>query len=54
VLRGGATQVRFSELPANSTGDELLFETPRRIQIAHSNFHDWFAPCEVHIYRFQR
>ena len=53
--RGGATtQVRFSGLPANARGGEMLFEAPRRVHIAHGKFSDWFAPYEVHVYRFAR
>ena len=53
--RGGATtQVRFNGLPANATGGEMLFESPRRVKIANGQFSDWFAPYEVHVYRFTR
>jgi hypothetical protein len=53
--RGGATQqVQFIGLPASSTAGELLFEAPRRLQIANGKFSDWFAPYEVHVYRFTR
>jgi hypothetical protein len=53
--RGGATrQVAFSGLPANATGREMLFEEPRRVKIQNGKFTDWFAPYEVHVYRFSR
>jgi hypothetical protein len=53
--RGGVTrEVQFSGLPANATGGEMLFEEPRRVTIAQGKFSDWFAPYEVHVYRFTR
>jgi len=53
--RGEATQlVEFSGLPASAAGGEMMFEAPRRVQIGNGRFSDWFAPYEVHIYRFAR
>jgi hypothetical protein len=53
--RGGPTrEVQFSGLPANASGGEMMFEAPRRAQISSGKFRDWFAPFEVHIYRFQK
>jgi hypothetical protein len=51
---GGPQQVRFSGLPDQATGGEMMFERPRRVQIAKGAFTDWFAPYEVHVYRFQK
>jgi len=52
--RGGKTeQVQFSGLPTNVSGG-VLFEEPRRVQITNGRFTDWFAPFEVHVYRFAR
>jgi hypothetical protein len=53
--RGRATtQVEFSGLPANTSGGPLLFEEPRRVELKNGKFSDWFAPFEVHVYRFTR
>jgi hypothetical protein len=52
--RGGAThEIQFGGLPPNATGGELLFEAPRRVKIDGGKFSDWFAPYEVHVYRFR-
>lgn len=53
--REGATiQARFSGLPKDATGAEMLFESPRRVAINSGTFTDWFGPFEVHGYRFRR
>jgi hypothetical protein len=53
--RGGATdRVQFSGLPVSTKGGEMMFESPRRVQISNGQFEDWFAPYEVHVYRFRR
>jgi hypothetical protein len=53
--RGVATRdVRFSGLPAGASGGELLFESPRRVKMKDGQFTDWFAPYEVHVYRFKK
>jgi hypothetical protein len=46
--------VEFSGLPATSGPGEVLFEKPRTIEIKNGRFTDWFAPFEVHVYRFAR
>ena len=53
--REGATiQARFNGLPENATGGEVLFESPRKVEIKQGAFADWFGPFEVHVYRFRR
>lgn len=53
--RGNSTrEVQFSGLPADATGGEMMFESPRRVAIVKGAFKDWFAPYEVHVYRFQK
>ena len=44
----------FSGLPTNAVGGEMLFEEPRKVEIKAGQFSDWFAPFEVHVYRFTR
>lgn len=54
--RGGATaQVTFSGLDGatGSAGEgEVLYESPRKVGLKNGRFTDWFAPWEVHVYRF--
>jgi hypothetical protein len=53
--REGATiQARFSGLPATTIGGEVLFESPRKVEIKNGAFTDWFGPFEAHVYRFRR
>jgi hypothetical protein len=51
--RGGpTTNVTFSGLPLAAGYGELLFEAPRSVTAVGGVFTDWFAPFEVHAYRF--
>jgi hypothetical protein len=50
---GEAARVEFTGLPAGMTQGEVLFESPRRIEAKAGAFTDWFAPFEVHVYRFK-
>ena len=47
-------QVTFSGLPLRSGSGEVLFESPRTVNVEAGGFTDWFAPNEVHVYRFKR
>jgi hypothetical protein len=47
-------RVEFTGLPQNSIGGDTLFEEPRKVTLENGAFEDWFAPFEVHVYRFQR
>jgi hypothetical protein len=51
---GETSQVTFSGLPAPDGTSELLFESPRKVTVKAGSFTDWFAPHEVHVYRFPR
>jgi hypothetical protein len=51
---GATTQTTFSGLPVKDQNPELMFESPRRVQVKGGRFTDWFAPFEVHVYRFER
>ena len=46
-------QIEFTGLPANAKGGDMLFEEPRKVEIKNGEFKDWFAPFEVHVYRFK-
>ena len=51
--REGATvSVEFSGLPPEIGAGDVLFEEPRRVQARDGKFTDWFAPFDVHVYRF--
>lgn len=49
---GPTTNVTFTGLPNWANTGELLYESPRIVQAAGGAFTDWFAPFEVHAYRF--
>ena len=52
--RGDKTeQVEFSGLPASIKSGGVLYEAPRIVEVKHGKFTDWFAPLEVHVYRFE-
>ena len=69
VRRGGTvSQVTFTGLPKQVTGGRVLFEYVqepppppiepghqvfRPVDVSGGSFTDWFAPHDVHIYRFQ-
>jgi len=44
--------IAFSGFPAGWGGDEVLFEEPRKVDLKDGQFSDWFAPFDVHFYRF--
>lgn len=70
VRRGGATtRVTFTGLPASVRGGQVLFEFVqdpppppivaadqkfRSVAVSGGAFSDWFAPYDVHVYRFAR
>jgi hypothetical protein len=54
MREGDTIQVSFSGLPRGISGGEVLFESPRHVNVADGKFTDWFGPNEVHVYRFHR
>ena len=48
-------EIEFTGLPndVSATG-EVMYESPRKVQAADGAFKDWFAPYEVHVYKFSR
>lgn len=50
---GAAARVEFTGLPTGITQGEVLFESPRLVEAKAGTFTDWFAPFEVHVYRFK-
>jgi len=52
--REGATaKAEFSGLPETSATANVLFEEPRSVELKSGKLTDWFAPFEVHVYRFK-
>lgn len=52
--RGHKTEkVEFTGLPASIQSGEVLYEAPRTVDVNHGKFTDWFAPFDVHVYRFK-
>jgi hypothetical protein len=53
--REGATvKVEFAGLPLTKGDGEVMYESPRRMEVKDGKFTDWFAPFDVHVYRFKR
>lgn len=51
--QGPTVKVQFSGLPAGVHEGDVLFEAPRKVTVADGKFTDWFAPHDVHVYRFK-
>lgn len=51
--QGATVQVQFSGLPAGIQSGEVLYEEPRKLAVSGGQFSDWFAPHDVHVYRFK-
>jgi len=53
--REGATvEAEFSGLPLAKGEGEVMYESPRKVEVTGGRFTDWFGPFEVHVYRFKR
>ena len=50
---GPTSQVRFAGLPAECSTGQVVFEEPREVRAERGSFTDWFAPHDVHVYRFK-
>ena len=50
---GETAKVEFTGLPASAAIGEVMFEAPRTVEARGGKFTDWFAPFEVHVYRFK-
>jgi hypothetical protein len=49
---GETRQVTFRGLPAEAGDGAVMFEEPRRVRAEGGRLTDWFAPFDVHVYRF--
>jgi hypothetical protein len=47
-------QVQFTGLPTDAADGEILFESPRTVTAKSGTFSDWYAPWDVHVYKFAR
>jgi hypothetical protein len=47
-------EVTFAGLPPELGKGEVLYESPRTVRAKDGTFTDWFAPYDVHVYRFRR
>lgn len=52
--QGETDQATFTGLPSLRSPAEVLFESPRKVAVENGSFTDWFAPFEVHVYRFTK
>jgi hypothetical protein len=50
----GTSEVTFQGLPATLSAGDVLYESPKKVTASGGTFSDWFAPHEVHVYRFLR
>lgn len=50
---GPTEKVEFSGLPASANTGEVLYESPRTVEAKAGKLNDWFAPFDVHVYRFK-
>jgi hypothetical protein len=50
---GETVKAEFAGLPATAAKGEVLFESPRTVEAKAGAFADWFAPFDVHVYRFK-
>jgi hypothetical protein len=48
------SQVQFTGLPTDTAAGDVLFESPRKVTTKSGSFSDWFAPYDVHVYKFAR
>jgi hypothetical protein len=51
---GAPVKVQFNGLPSWAGRGDLMFEPPRFVEANEGKFTDWFAPFEVHVYRFSK
>jgi hypothetical protein len=50
--QGPTAQVEFTGLPPSAGRGEVLYASPRFVEAKNGRFSDWFAPFEVHVYKF--
>jgi hypothetical protein len=48
------SEIEFTGLPKAVGEGVVLYESPRKVSAKDGAFKDWFAPFEVHVYKFSR
>ena len=43
----------FTGLPKSIRQGEVMFEAPRKVTVKDGTMKDWFAPYDVHVYKFK-
>lgn len=51
---GDTIQAQFEGLPFQKGEGEVMYESPRTVEVSGGKFTDWFGPFEVHVYHFSR
>lgn len=49
---GPTVNVQFEGLPFSAGKGEVVYESPRKVEVSAGKFTDWFGPFEVHVYHF--
>lgn len=44
--------IEFTGLPSAAAEGQVLYESPRKVAARQGAFKDWFAPYDVHVYKF--
>ena len=45
---------RLASRHSDAGEGDVLFESPRKVTAKDGEFSDWFAPYDVHVYKFAR
>jgi hypothetical protein len=48
------SNVKFTGLPTQLREGQVLYESPRKVEAIEGTLSDWFAPYDVHVYKFSR
>ncbi len=48
------SEVKFTGLPTELGEGQVLYESPRKVEAKDGTLSDWFAPYDVHVYKFSR
>lgn len=51
---GSTVKVKFTGMPVWAGEGQVMYESPRKVRAVNGAFTDWFAPFDVHVYRFTR
>ena len=51
--QGETVEAEFNRLPFTEGEGEVMYESPRQVEVKDGKFKDWFGPFEAHVYRFR-